>query len=477
MEKLPRIMRLLMSCMIVWLMVSCQKDQEAIAPVLPGTQTQTLDSGNLSVNNWIYDVMSSYYLWNDQLPSAAVPDTDPKAYFNSLLYQDDRFSYITDDYAALQAEFSGVYKSMGFNPTFGLFSDSSQVFMAVNYVYPSSPAAEAGLKRGDIVVAIDGQSLTKNNYYNLYNQDAFTVTLGQYDGTAIQPTDKQLSLTARVIQTDPLLYREVKTYGAKKVGYIVYAEFISGSNDEWLSSLGTSLDEFRQAGVTDVVVDLRYNPGGEIGAANYFASALAPASVVNNNDVLVKFEYNQPLENSIFTQEGSNSNKLTDTFSANGHNLDLNQIYFLTSHHTASASELLINGLKPYMNVTMIGEPTVGKFYGSWVIPDTETPPRHNWAVMPLVLRYANATGDTGFNDGLTPDYIVNDNVLDAKAFGDETEPLLSTALSLITGGTVSRVGSFGKAKPYGDLTNPEEARKNILQINKPETGTAIVAQ
>ncbi len=474
-----RIFLLLTSCMMLTFLSACQKDEEEVLSPVVTDEDETDDpSQNSLLNSWIYEVMSDYYFWNEDVTPPASWAEDPQDYFYSLINGEDEFSYITDDYEGLMQEFSGVYTSMGYSPSFGLLSGSQEVFIAVEYVYPGSPAERAGLQRGDIILAIDGQTLNTDNYYDLYSQAQYTATLGAYDeANGISTTDKTLSLSAEVIQADPVLYKEVKTYAGQKVGYLVYTEFISGENEEWLNSLGTTLDEFTQAGVTELVVDLRYNPGGEIAAAQYLASALAPAAVVSSGGVLVNFEYNDLVESSILAYEGNNSENLVTKFTANGHSLNLNRIYFLTSGGTASASELLINGLEPYMEVTLIGESTVGKFYGSWVIPDTEEPARHNWAVMPIVLKYANAEGVTDFSEGLTPDYPVEDNLLQAKPFGDESDPMLATALDLISGGLNARISIDKEPKPYSPLQNPVKSRKSNLLLQNTEAIKTIGAQ
>ena len=187
-----------------------------------------------------------------------------------------------------------------------------------------------------------------------------------------------------------------------------------------------------------MVLDLRYNPGGEVDVATYLASALAPASAVNQKEILVNFQYNDALQKFFTDRQGANSPNLSARFSNQGVNLNLDNLYVLTTGGTASASELVINGLRPYMNVVMIGEPTFGKFYGSFVLFDQNDPPKHNWAIAPVVLKYANADGVTDFVNGLFPDIFILDNLLAAKPFGDLSDPMLSAALNIIAGGDFS---------------------------------------
>ena len=445
---------------------SCQPDEEVIVEQPVVTAPPRVASPNNLVDDWIYEVMGSYYYWNDGVVSPDSAGQDPEDYFYSQVNSEDRFSYITDDYSGLMSELNGVYSSMGYSPAFSLLPGLNDVFIAIEFVYSDSPAERAGLHRGDLILSIDGQTLNRDNYYDLFSQSQYTATLGSYDeADGIQPTGQTVTLSAEVIATDPVLYHEVKEFPGKKIGYLVYTEFISGERDEWLNRLGAVLDEFIQAGVSELVVDLRYNLGGEINTARYLASALAPASVVSSQDVLVRFNYNSDLEASIEAEEGRNSESLVSTFVDNGHQLNLGRVFFLTGTGTASASELLINGLKPYMPVMMIGEPTVGKYYGSWVIPDTEPPARHNYAVMPLVLKYANADGETDFKDGLSPQYYVEGNLLEAKPFGDESDPLLAQALSLIAGNIVNARTLSSVFKSYQELENPVKMSKSRLLV------------
>ena len=281
--------------------------------------------------------MRDYYYWNEAIVSPIATTTSPEDYFYSLLDQDDQFSFITDDYDGLMMEFSGVYQTMGYSPSFGLLPSSDQVFVVVEYVYPDSPADRAGLQRGDVILEIDGQSLDTENYFELYAQEQYTATLGAYDGGAITITNEQVALSAEVIQADPVLYTEIKTNIDSKVGYLVYTEFISGDSRQWLTSLGEALSGFQQESITDLIVDLRYNPGGEIDAAQFLASALAPASAVANEEVLVRYEYNDELTRAIRFTEGEDSENLISTLSGNGYNLNLNRVIFLTAQGTASA--------------------------------------------------------------------------------------------------------------------------------------------
>jgi carboxyl-terminal processing protease len=114
------------------------------------------------INKWIWDEMNTYYYWEDLLVDGDREDPDHDAYFNSILYEDDQFSYISDDAETLHGELDGEIIALGFSPTFGVFSNSNNIFIVVEYVYPGSNAESAGLKRGDIILKVDGQNLTED---------------------------------------------------------------------------------------------------------------------------------------------------------------------------------------------------------------------------------------------------------------------------------------------------------------------------
>ena len=443
------------------LLTSCKKDD------IP-------QDDNIEVSAWLYDWMKDVYFWNETISTAIDVEkkTDPEAFFYELIYdEEDKWSYITDDWKSLELELSGTPVSMGYSPAFGSFSGSSRVFIVVEYVYPGSPAHNAGLKRGDIILTINGVTMDTSNYYDLYSQSGYTAGLGVYADNTITPSGKTITMTAASFQADPLVYDSVFTIADKKIGYMVYTEFISGENDQYLVTLDRVFDRFRSNGISDIIIDLRYNPGGEIAPSGYLASALAPYSVVSSSSIFVTFLYNKVLQSYFERKEGAESENLIFKFPANSHNIDFSRVYFLTTSFSASASELLIVGLRPYMDVVMVGESTYGKYTGMWVIYDFNDPPAHNWAILPIVMKYANSLGYTDFKNGLEPDIAVEDNLLQAKPFGDTEDPILNAALEDITGISLKSARSWEKPG-YMRLDNrTDRLRRNIFIPGKIQQG------
>lgn len=191
--------------------------------------------------------------------------------------------------------------------------------------------------------------------------------------------------------------------------------------------------------ITDLVLDLRYNTGGGTGAAQHLCSSLAPLSAVNNNSTLVTFQWNNKYQD--YWENSNEPDQLMIRLTKDvPHKMNLNKLYVLTGAWTASASELSITGLKPYMNVTTIGDTTYGKYTASITLKpedyyeSSDYDEFDNWGIQPIVIRYANSQGVTDFKDGFPPDILVDDDLLEALPLGQKEEPLLKAAIEDITG-------------------------------------------
>ena len=394
-------------------LISCEKD----------------DDNESETCKWIHDNMSVVYYWHEQMPDMEnVAAGDPKKYFGNLLSEQDKWSYITDDYSTVNKKStSELTATMGFKPSFFRIG-STEVIMVVSYVYPGSAAEEAGLKRGNIILSVNNKVMNTSNYYEVFSGSKYSVQLGVLSGTTLYYTGVSIDLSAKIISGDPAIYHSIINVNGRKLGYLVYVEFLSGDENEFRDNLDAIFTEFNAAGISDLIVDLRYNPGGNGEEAVHLASAIAPNEVIQDNETLVKLEYNDQLSDMLIRT--NQQDRFEHKFTSDVVNLGMDRVYFLTTSETASASELVISGLEPYMEVIQIGDTTAGKCFGSWVIPDEN----EEWAIVPVVLKYSNAEGFTNFTDGLAPDYQMKDNIFEARPFGDITDPMLGKAVELAFG-------------------------------------------
>lgn len=430
-------------------MYSC--DEAPLPPVNPEEnedpdQREEASPEVKRINFFIEDVMEDVYLWYDQLPNIDPRfELNSKEYFDKLLYSEDRWSFVTEDAQALEESFEGIEKTYGWSLTFGRFSNTGDLFAIVEFVYPNTPAEAKGFKRGDILVEIGGQPITENNYRQLLNGNSLNITMGidTEQGIAF---GREVDLVAQKLELDPVLIKDVIDYEGHKVGYLFYAQYIGRYNN----SLDSAFQYFQDEGVTDLVLDLRYNPGGGTDAAEYLCSSIAPLGVVDGKRMIVSFRWNDKYQQ--YWNDNNYKGQLGIYFSDTTKvKMGLDRVHILTGGGTASASELTITGLDAYMDVITIGESTYGKYTASITLKPEDIyydyKPNYyeefkNWAVQPIILRYANSNGVTDFKNGFTPDIFYEERIIGSPALGDPNEPLLKLALEDIAGTSTTAMKS-----------------------------------
>src|SRR5690554_1847308 len=210
-----RILRTVFTLLICisFLFAGCKKDE--IAP-----DNDSAPEITQKINAFIEDVMTDIYLWADEVPDIDIRyEFDPEDYFYKLLNEEDVWSFITDDVEALENSLIGVETTFGYSLAFGRFSNTGNIFGLVEYVYPNTPADEAGLKRGDIIVLMDGKDITDDNYRDLLYAPSVNISRGYVTsgGIAVEPVS--IDLTAKELSLDPVLITDVLEHGGKKIGY------------------------------------------------------------------------------------------------------------------------------------------------------------------------------------------------------------------------------------------------------------------
>lgn len=433
---------------------SCQKED-----VKPTPQV-------LEINEFIWKNMGEAYLWNDFIPQNIDrnKELDPEAYFQKLLYKPaDKWSFITDDYDELINSLKGIEKTYGHKFKLYQLPNSNNIIGIIKYVIPNSPAALAEIYRGDIFYKVNGQALNTENFRKLlFESEGYTMSFGEFNQNGEISFKKDKTLNAIIVAENPIHIRNTIEFEGFKIGYLSYNQFIHDYND----SLVNAFSEFQSEGIQDLVLDLRYNPGGSVNAAILLSSLIAPSAVVENKEVFSRLIWNDEVTEYLIDNEGEESNNLISRFVNPEVNLNLERVYILISSNSASASELIINCLDPYMEVILIGsENTTGKYVGSITINDTEA--NHGWALQPIVLKTANAIGNSDYSDGFTPDYRIEDDFDDA--LGAITEDMLAKAIELITGINILenvRVGAKTIPLDIQPVTYEREQQKKNMYFN-----------
>ena len=410
------------------------------------------------IQNFIYRGLNYYYLYKADTPELADDafaneeernnfltkfDT-PEGLFDYLLSSQDRFSQLYSDYTVIENALGGVSLSDGMEYGLVYYPDNSRkVFGYVRYVLPNTDAQNQGLKRGDFFTTVDGVQIDENNYIELLSKMSYTIGLATFDGVTFQPTGQTATLNKMEYDENPIYLSRTFDFNGKKVGYLMYNAFIQ----RYDTDLNNVFSQLKSEGISDLVLDLRYNGGGSVQNATDLASMITGQF---NGQIFFKEYWNEDRQ-----AERGKDGVFDNTIStgANINSLNLNRIYILTTQRTASASELVINGLHPYIKTTQVGDTTTGKFQASFLLYDAPAPnfsrqqasPTHTYVMLPLVFKTANAAGKTDYVDGLFPQIILPENYFNLGELGDPDEPLFAAALQEI----LSLPRTFPKEVPY----------------------------
>ena len=444
---------------------------------------------DLEIIDFIWKGLNQYYYWQESVMSLADSKLDnlsnysfylsqnpnPENFFNSLKHPNDRFSWISDDYEELENYLQGIDYSDGME--FGLFLECNgqNVFGFVRYVHKNSDADINGIKRGYFFNTINGSILNKDNYGDLlFDDNVLTNTFGfadlNYDENnqcaSLISNNTNITLNKSRLVKNPIHISKTIDINQKKIGYLMYNQFlgnVESENKDYHLELNSVFGSFKYEGINELVIDLRYNPGGRISTSINLASMITGQF---NNQIFAKEKWNSKLMDYWDEKNPDNLiNRFVDNMDGVSINsLNLNKVYILTTSRTASASELLINGLDPYIDVIHIGDYTVGKNQGSitvydWINDQGEKNPNHKYAMQPIVLKIGNVAGYTDFPNGLVPDYEIKESIRTAGELGNKNEQLLKIAIDHIFG-NVQFISSDDNIK---QIDIPEESFKQQL--------------
>ncbi len=464
------------------LIVSCKKntpaeDVQSGIPEKNDLQTPTSNRSLLTKDS-IFLYAKQTYFWNVGMPS--YDNFNPRKYSSNEQVLaalkalpstggKDKYSFIDD--GSVAGQLSGVSGDYGFSASY-----DGEDLLRVKYVYPGSPAALAGLKRGNLISRVNGQTTSRRSQADIDNLNDGIFGDNPTISLAITKTDNsvQTLVVARgSYNINPILFSNTYTVGAKKVGYIVFNSFTTNS----VPLLDAAFNKFTTDGITELVVDLRYNGGGSVATAEAFTNLIAPSA--QNGKVMYTTYWTKTmqdrqatiLQNQKFYETNSSGVKTLfsmfdydykptaasgnqEFFKKRGSLNGLTRVYFLVTGGTASASELLINNLKPVMDVKLIGRKTYGKPVGFFSL-------RIDKSDLYIPQFQTKNSADFGdYFDGMAVDKdLADDLTLD---FGNQGESLLAQALNYSATG---RFTSFTKENALSSTSGI--SREQIDQANE----------
>ena len=493
--------------LLAGLFASCSKKNSQNGPTGPSKTGTTLQK----IQDSIYLYADEDYLWFNQLPSygtfnprsftdpsdinalgkeldalsqyALNPATNAPYEYSNNSPGSAKYSFIDD--GSESAALNGTKGDFGFDVQYNLVND-----LRIEYVYPGSPAGLAGVKRSDEITSINGSTSisydapgygsgtsTNLNFVSnaIYNSQTITMTLARADGTTYSATINVANYNVNPVLKDTIL---TETSGSK-LGYIVFNSFVSDAVADPI--LNPIFANFAAQGITDLVVDLRYNGGGYVSTAEHIDNMIVPAAksgglmyntyynsnLVNKKDPLLGNQWRSGTPDYNYGQLDFSVAGNVVNFNKSG-SLNVSKVFFIITGQTASASELTINNLRPEMTVQFVGEQSYGKPVGFFDIDINK------YIMYTPEFSVQNSAGQGGYYAGFTPGTSTYPGVNDVddltKNWGDPTEGLLSDILTFANTGKYavrtpviqslpekSRAFAFNPSIPKRAMLNPHK--------------------
>lgn len=363
-----------------------------------------------SQNLFVRTQLLNLYLWRIPLVVDPARFDHPQGYLDAVrrLPNDARFSYVTT--AAASSAFYSESQFIGF----GFSSREESAAVVILQVFPDSPAAEAGLERGARVEEIDGRSVADL----AATGDLNTAWGPSIEGVTVSITFRTLNgrqyraqMAKRPVTIPTVSHRSVFTADGQRIGYLHFRNFVRPS----VAALDEAFAVFADAGIHELILDLRYNGGGLVDVAQHLGSLIGGP-----------LTQGQVFATSLHNPSNTALDKTVRFNPAAG--LGLSRLTVITTQATASASELIINGLRPFMPVAIIGDRTYGKPVGQYLIEFCAN------VLAPVSFRMVNANGNGDYFEGLAVTCAAPDDP--TRSLGDPREASLAEALHYVRTGT-----------------------------------------
>jgi carboxyl-terminal processing protease len=424
---------------ILTLFSSCKKEDPA--PVIVDELTDAMARDSL------YYLMKQWYYWYDLMPSVNKANyADPYKLLEAMRYKElDKWSFVAD-YNEFVAEMLGEFVGHGIR--IGVDEDS---IARIAMIYSKSPLYAEGVRRGWIVKSVNGYDIAKiiiDGDATAYNTAMGASTAGitnKFVFVKPDSTEVEISSTKSSFTINSVLQYDTLKLSSGVTGYLAFESFIEPSPAE----LAVAFDFFNSCNIKDLILDLRYNSGGYLYVAQGLASEIAGQALYNSGSVFAMLQYNNKNLNQNYTY------RFTDPES----NLSLTRLVVISTRLTASASEAVMNGLKPYMNVVSIGDTTNGKPVGM-----------NGWSVgkkyffWPITFKIINKNNEGDYFDGIAPGKVVADDI--THDFGDRNELCLKEAIHYLETGSFSTKGSTPFYR-YPQYSEKPDWMNNGLSLKK----------
>lgn len=373
------------------LVSSCGEDRSGEYYALITTQT------------WMYETMQQEYLYYQDIPEKKSLNffNKPSDFLNSMVSSKDKKSGST--FSHIDSVFVTT-RSTSTTPTFGfegtmVRAENGSYGIRVLYTQENSPAEEVGLKRGDLIIAANNKKINSSDlFYITSPKEAYLFTMGKLNERGFDTLQTVQMPSPRIVENKNIYKSDIMEIGGKRVVYIMYNEF--GNNDA--ENLKQLFKDIAGQSVDDIILDLRYNPGGYVNIAQLVSTNLAPQEAMGS--VFLKMTHNDKInQTDILNFEQS--------LLANGSPVNYKNLYVITSSNTASASEIVINCLRPYMagRLIQVGTATFGKNVAQQLYTDEAKAPMLEFWMTNSLLSNAEDFSDY-YTNGLNPDYEIAEN-------------------------------------------------------------------
>jgi C-terminal peptidase prc len=379
-----------------------------LIPLPAAAQSGPRNCSTVSQNLFVRDVLDEYYYWYRELPPLNPANySSPEAYLEAARYRplDSHFSYITSREA--NEAFYGESQYVGLG-----FSTQTTTEMRILQVFPDSPASEAGIARGDRILEINGTRVSDliatgriDSAFGPSEPGVSATVLFQ----SLNGQQQRATMTKRVVTMPTVSHTRTFRVDGRTVGYLFFRNFVTPSYE----ALDAAFQSLRDAGATELVIDLRYNGGGLVNVAVHLASLVG--GVVTEGRILATFQHND--KNTALNEDLRFKTAPPQT-------LNLARLFVITTRGSASASELLINSLRPHLPVVVIGDDTYGKPVGQYGFTFCEK------VLAPVAFKLVNSEGQGDFFDGIPPDCRAADDI--DHELGSADEASLSEALNFV---------------------------------------------